>query len=124
MPIPMSDWLPVSGPSRPILQTLCCDARTLPWAATAGEVMSRVTPKVRASFFVKCRTRVLILGRLAAACAVQARRPRARDPTQSSRFVFLRRPVRHLFASTAFDRTRDALSMVDAEGLEPPTFAL
>jgi len=45
-------------------------------------------------------------------------------PTQSSRFVSLRRSFRHLFASTAFDRTGDALNMVDAEGSNPRPFAL
>src|SRR4029079_12938801 len=72
MPIPISDWLPVSGPSRPLFHTLGRDARALPWAATAREVMRRVTPRITASFLVEWRMQGLILRR--SACDTQGSR--------------------------------------------------
>src|SRR5215813_1295072 len=68
MPIPLSDWLPVSGPSRPIFQTLGREARAVPWAAVAKGVVSRTTPKVKASVLITWRMKVHSLGRPAAAC--------------------------------------------------------
>src|SRR5437588_7244546 len=67
MPIPTSDWLPVSGPSRPTFHTLGSGACPAPCAGTPKEVMSRAEPpSARASFLSRLRIELPTLGRPAA----------------------------------------------------------
>src|SRR5262245_25929899 len=74
MPIPTSDWLPVSGPSSPILQTLGSCVCRAPYAGTAKEVMSRADPpRVRASFWTRCRIELPALRRPARLASLYGR---------------------------------------------------